>query len=158
VTRPRRSRFPIRVVASVTIALAILAGLAVMAGIGFAATGSSGSAAYEYQYGKKVIVCHHTGSKSHPSVTISISQHAVPAHLKHGDTVGPCQTKAATVSTAPTTVSTAPTKKHGKSKAKGEPTQTGSGSTSTTTSPSGGNQGNGQGHGNGNGNGHGKGR
>jgi len=53
VNRPRPSRLPVRGVASATIALAILAGLAVVAGVGLAATGSSGSAAYEYQYARK---------------------------------------------------------------------------------------------------------
>jgi hypothetical protein len=35
----------------------------------------------------KVLVCH----KGH---TISIDKHAVPAHLRHGDTLGPCQSGA----------------------------------------------------------------
>lgn len=35
------------------------------------------------QYGHKVTICH----KGH---TISVDRHAVPAHLAHGDTVGPC--------------------------------------------------------------------
>jgi hypothetical protein len=51
------------------------------------------------QYGKKVTICHHTHSKKHPFVTISISQNALPAHLRHGDTVGPC-TAAATAKKA----------------------------------------------------------
>lgn len=51
------------------------------------ATGQGPSAA-QYQY--KVLVCHHTGSKKHPWHTISISNRALPAHLRHHDTVGPC--------------------------------------------------------------------
>jgi hypothetical protein len=39
------------------------------------------------QYGKKVTICHHTGSGT---VTITISVNALPAHLAHGDTIGPC--------------------------------------------------------------------
>jgi hypothetical protein len=35
------------------------------------------------QYGHKVTICH----KGH---TISVDRHAVPAHLAHGDTLGPC--------------------------------------------------------------------
>jgi len=38
----------------------------------------------------KVTLCHHTHSKKHPMHTISVDQHAVPAHLKHGDTLGAC--------------------------------------------------------------------
>jgi hypothetical protein len=38
--------------------------------------------------GEKVLVCHNA-SKNNPH-TISIAQPAVPAHLAHGDTLGPC--------------------------------------------------------------------
>jgi hypothetical protein len=40
------------------------------------------------QYDKKVTICHHTGSGK--NVTITISVNALPAHLAHGDTIGPC--------------------------------------------------------------------
>lgn len=42
----------------------------------------------EFGGGEKVLVCHNT-SKNNPH-TISIAQPAVPAHLAHGDTLGPC--------------------------------------------------------------------
>jgi hypothetical protein len=35
--------------------------------------------------GKKIQVCHRTGSKKNPFVLISISRNALPAHLRHGD-------------------------------------------------------------------------
>lgn len=42
------------------------------------------------QYGEKVLICHiPPGNPDHP-ITISVSRNAVPAHLAHGDTEGPC--------------------------------------------------------------------
>ena len=35
----------------------------------------------------KVTICHHTGSSSNPFVELSVSESAIPAHLKHGDDV-----------------------------------------------------------------------
>ena len=44
------------------------------------AAGSPASAAYEYG---KTTICHN-------GQTIVVSNNAVPAHQRHGDTVGPC--------------------------------------------------------------------
>jgi hypothetical protein len=41
--------------------------------------------------GGKVTICHRTGSRKHPRVTITVSRRALPAHLRHGDTIGPCR-------------------------------------------------------------------
>ena len=50
------------------------------------------SASQQYQYDKKVTICHRTGSKKHPFVTIRVSRRAVRAHLAHGDRLGSCST------------------------------------------------------------------
>ena len=42
-----------------------------------------GSQPSQHQYHERVIICH----KGH---TITVSSSAVPAHLRHGDTLGPC--------------------------------------------------------------------
>jgi hypothetical protein len=86
----------------------LVAALAAFGGIGYAASAAEGvaqtaqkvvapkaktrsvqSAAADQYVGKETI-CHHTGSQSHPFVTITISKNAEKAHLAHGDTLGPC--------------------------------------------------------------------
>lgn len=66
---------------------AVFAAGAVLAAV---AWGGSSAASQEYQYDKKVTICHHTGSRTNPSVTIAVSRNALPAHFAHGDTLGPC--------------------------------------------------------------------
>lgn len=39
---------------------------------------------------RRVLVCHVTQGKKRPGVTIVVPQPAVAAHLRHGDTTGPC--------------------------------------------------------------------
>jgi hypothetical protein len=59
--------------------------------VAVASPSSSDAAAQQYQYDKKQTICHHTGSRTNPTVTIVVSSNAVPAHLGHGDTLGPCR-------------------------------------------------------------------
>ncbi len=129
---PNTGRARLRGLFAVVAALGALAALGVLAGASWSATGSSN--ATQYQYGTKVTICHHTHSKKNPWVTITVSQKAVNAHLKHGDTLGACSTS-----------------NKGK-KAKGKPTTSTTTSTTTTTSSPG------HGHGGGNGHGHGHGK
>ena len=112
-------------VAVVTISIALAVALA---GLSFAAGGSPTAAKNpaRAQYGQpKVTICHHTHSKKHPSHTIRVGAPAVKAHLKHGDTLGPCPT------VAPTTNSSG--KSHGKSGDKGKSSHNSSSSTTTDT-------------------------
>ena len=76
--------------ARVAIAAAVATGtVAVFAALGGAGLAQDSISAAQYQYGKKTTVCH-KGKKS-----ISIGNAAVPAHLRHGDTVGSCTSAAA---------------------------------------------------------------
>jgi len=102
-----------------------------LAFVGAPALAKSASSASQYQYGGssqyqyKVTLCHHTHSKKHPWHQIRVGAPAVKAHLKHGDTLGPCPT------VAPTTNSSG--KSHGKSGDKGKSSHNSSSSTTTDT-------------------------
>jgi len=83
-----------------------LVGAAVVSGLllvplglfGSSALAHGGPSAAQYQY--KVTICHHTHSATNPGVTITVSSSALPAHMRHGDTMGPCGTAAAAGTTA----------------------------------------------------------
>jgi hypothetical protein len=82
--------------------LVAIAGALTIAGVSVAAAVGGGraitarpndspvSAANGQYAAKKVTVCHHTRSKNRPWATISILESTLPAHLRHGDTVGAC--------------------------------------------------------------------
>lgn len=80
------SRKTHRVAAALAVAVGTVMAFAALGGVGLAQTagGPGGS-----QYDKKVKMCH-KGKK-----TITVSRHAVPAHLRHGDTLGSCASAAA---------------------------------------------------------------
>jgi len=115
----------------------VLAAAGVLGGVGFAKNSVS---AMDAQYGKSAI-CHKTHSKKHPFHTITVSNAAVPAHVRHGDTMGACGTTTTTTSTTTTTISSSST------------TTTAVASASTSSGP-----GKSGGHGKGGGNGQGGGK
>ena len=85
--KARRGRFAL---AGVLVALAFGA----VASVGAALSPSGpGAAAKQYPKGK-VTICHRTKSKKHPFVTIRVSMRALPAHLRHGDSLGTCAERA----------------------------------------------------------------
>ena len=64
---------------------AVLAGVMLVAlgGLGYASSGGLAAAAAQYQYGKKVTICH-------KGKTIRVSVNALRGHRRHGDSVGTC--------------------------------------------------------------------
>jgi hypothetical protein len=76
-------------------AVGVVAGIAAaVATAGIASVGAAGlptgGSAVTKPYPEKVTICHRTGSKKKPFVTIRVSQNALKAHLKHGDSRGAC--------------------------------------------------------------------
>jgi hypothetical protein len=92
-----RARF---VAAALVVAAAGVFASVGMAGFGAKLVGMSHKStptADQYPAGK-VTICHHTHSQKNPFVTITVSQNAVPAHVRnHGDTIGPCSPQQAPV-------------------------------------------------------------
>jgi hypothetical protein len=72
---------------AIVIAIVALYVWSLLAAFGGFGTGVQ-SASAEYQYEDKVTICHHADAAN--MVTITISSSALDAHLKHGDTIGPC--------------------------------------------------------------------
>jgi hypothetical protein len=92
--KPRRVRFA--VAAAVAGAVGVLGSLgAVGYGAGLVGVSQSSPVAAQHPL-SRVTICHHTHSQTNPFATITVSENAVPAHLGHGDTIGACQTVAAT--------------------------------------------------------------
>jgi hypothetical protein len=89
-------RLPKRSASATIIGLSAAVAFAALASVGSAVSPTSPSAAVA-QYPEKVTICHRTRSKKKPYVTIRVSRNAVPAHLRHGDGVGPCPTATFTV-------------------------------------------------------------
>jgi ABC-type sugar transport system substrate-binding protein len=69
--------------------IASLVAVAALALLAFAGLGS-GVPSAAAQYEAKETICHKTGSKKNPEVTITVSGNAVEAHLAHGDELGAC--------------------------------------------------------------------
>ncbi len=137
-----RARF-----AAVAIAVGAFASLG---GVGYAAglmhfAHSSPTAAQYPQ--SKVTICHHTHSQKNPFVTITVSVHALPAHLGHGDTIGPCPAQGATGAQGPTEKLTKVHSNQGHHVGKGHTNGNGKSATSPTANHGQGHQSQGQGKG-----------
>lgn len=72
-----------RIVIAALVAIATVVAFASLGGVGLA---KSALALAQYQYGKKVTICH----KGKNTTTVSLK--AWPAHQRHGDTLGVCAT------------------------------------------------------------------
>ena len=139
-----KQRFNRRIWTAAVVSAAFFVPLCIFGAPALARSAASASE-YEYggssQYQYKVTMCHQTHSKKHPYHQITVSSHAVNAHLKHGDTVGTC----------PTTPPAPPTGNHhghGGGNGQGDDNDQGNGG------DHGNNGSNGNGHGNGGGKGH----
>jgi hypothetical protein len=84
-----KGRFRRRAAVGVVAGIAAAVATAGIASVGAAGLPTGGSAVAK-QYPEKVTICHRTGSKKNPFVTIRVSQNALKAHLKHGDARGAC--------------------------------------------------------------------
>jgi microcystin-dependent protein len=85
-TQLKKLRKGPRIAAAATLAACMVTMFAVLGGVGSA---QSSVSAGQYQHGAKVTICH---KGKH---TITVGKAAVPAHLRHGDTIGSCTSAAA---------------------------------------------------------------
>jgi hypothetical protein len=92
----------------------------------------------QYQYGKKITICH----KNKETITISIN--AWPAHQRHGDTIGRCQATS-TGTNGSQSSGTSNGRKGRRGNKGGKKSGRSDNSTGTTAQPNG--NGNGHGHG-----------
>jgi uncharacterized membrane protein YgcG len=83
----RRAWTAAAVSAAFLVPLGILGGPALASSVVAAAQYEYGGSS-QYQY--KITICHHTHSRKHQFVQISVSVHSEHAHLRHGDTLGTC--------------------------------------------------------------------
>lgn len=80
-----RRRLLFGVLAGIVFAAAALAGA-----IGILASPAQAPSADAQYPPKKITICHKTGSRRHPFVTIRVARSVLRRHLRHRDTVGPC--------------------------------------------------------------------
>ena len=86
--KPAFSRRTYRILTGAAVSAAFFVPLGLFAAPALVSSASAAPSSAQYQY--KVTLCHHTHSKKHPWQQIRVGQPAVAAHLRHGDTLGPC--------------------------------------------------------------------
>jgi hypothetical protein len=102
---PQRRAGSFRVAFAGGLTAALFVALASFGGLSYAASGAANAVrqvtgtqqpravqgtAAQAQYEGRITICHRTGNRNRPFITITVNGAAVPAHLRHGDTVGAC--------------------------------------------------------------------
>ena len=100
-----------------------------------AAVSPSGTPAAASQYLNKVTICHHTHSQANPTVTITVSRNAIPAHMRHGDTMGPCAAPAVSAKVTKAQKAQKPRRQEGQEARKGQRVETNTQRPSASTAP-----------------------
>jgi hypothetical protein len=85
--------FSVASIASGQSPMEVLTGTTTVATTATATTTTTVNSTTTVVVSRKVVLCHKTGSKKRPYVTIKVAQSSLKAHLNHGDALGACTAK-----------------------------------------------------------------